>query len=235
MQHDFFQNALTSFIYDLNSRLKHFSNSINDSKFPIMIMNTGDEVYLANMQEDSKDKVRLYDRIPRMILSIGGADIKTDQLSNPNNFGKLSDNSTGFNNTKVATVRRIPISFVVNSKVYFSNMLQYLSFIEVFLSTTFRVSSFNFKHSGAVHYGSYTSSNSFDGNPNFGLRHDSEKRRIELDITFELELQFPAYDYYGARNGDDMLDATDVIKSFVHRTETQNDPKQIVHIPQDCC
>jgi hypothetical protein len=235
MVHDFFENALTGFLKDIYGKLKPYEGVIN-AKFPVMIMNTGDETFLSNMlDEDSPLSVsepKLYQRVPRMVCNPLGIDISTDQLSAKKTYGKMVDISNlGYKTKKATNVRRIPLTTVISSKVYFSNIFQYLQFVEILLMTAFKENTYNFVYVGNTQVGSYSFTTSFEGVPNLSLSHDSEKRWREMELSFTLGLQYPAYDYYGGAT--ELMDATNTIKIFKNFVDTTTDPKILTTTKQN--
>lgn len=228
MKHDFIDNGLTAFIADLDRKLVPYGEILGQ-KFPVAIKNTGDESFLTNQYKDNPKQ--FYNKIPRMSMQSGGFEVLTDQLTKPRNFGRLMDQNsmTGIKAAKRTNLRRIPLQTVFAAEAVFENMMQYFKFIEIVLSTSFRINRYSFYHAGYIQIGEYTYTNSYNGEPNLGLGHDTEKREIKMPMTFELNLQMPAYDYY---NSESMLDASNTMQELIHRTDTTTDPVEEIHVPQ---
>lgn len=233
MLHNFFEVALTAMIDDLTNRLSPYSAYIKQ-KFPIMIMNTGDEVFIQNINPDSGTK--LYNRVPRMVLDPEGVSVLLDQLTSPHNLGKFveQDIVSGFKSSKVANVRRIPIELPMQAQVYFSNVFEFFSFIEILFCTTFRDNLFDFYYNDIRHTGSYNYQDSFDPQTNKSLGFDSEKRQRIMNLTFNVDLQFPAFDYYNSRS---LIDGANSIQQAQHRMHSNGvfnlGSAESIYVPQD--
>ena len=107
-------------------------------------MNTGSEAYMSNMasEKDKEKQNKLYQRVPRMVVSPSSIDISSDQLSNPNIMGKMVDHVLDVNDEliktqKIMNVRRVSLQHLLSAKVYFSNIFEYYKFTEILLMVVF--------------------------------------------------------------------------------------------------
>lgn len=197
-------------------------------------MNTGDEVFIHNSNPDTGPK--LYNRVPRMVLDPEGLTILIDQLTSPHNLGRFveKDNVVGSKSSKVANVRRVPIEFPMQAQVYFSNIFEFFSFVEILLCTTYRDNIFDFYYNDIRFIGSYNYQDSFDPQSNQTLGFDSEKRQRILPLNFNVDLQFPAFDYYNSRS---IIDGANAIQQVIHRMHTNGtfnvNTAEIAKLPQD--
>lgn len=194
MVHNFFENALRAMMYDISLRSSPL-NSVYKQTFPVAIMNTGDEVYMSNMFVD--DPKQIYQRVPRMTFDIGGLTVNADQLTNPHTLGEFKDTVHSFKKARAANVRRMPIEFEMSAQVYFSNIFEFLQFTEVVLMNTYKNNIFPFYYLDKRHVGSYSYQDNLTGETNSTLGYDTDRRGRILSLAFTVELQYPAYDYYG--------------------------------------
>lgn len=233
MIHDFFESALKGMLSNLTERMQPYSEYLNRT-FPILVMNTGDEVFLQNIKPDDANKT-LYNSIPRMVCDIGGINVLSDQLSSMTNYGRftIQDDITGIKSEKVANFRRIPLNITVNAQVYFSNIFQYLQFVEILLMMTYDNCVFTYYYQDKFLQGNFNYQDQYNTEPNMSLSFDSDKRHRIMNLTFEVELQFPSFDYYNTRS---MLDATKAIQTVIYRVHPDDKfylpTASIVQIPQ---
>lgn len=196
MKFNFFETSIKAFLFGIDQRLVAYQE-YTKQRFPLYIMNTGDEVYLSNLFKDEKNQP--YQKVPRMIFNIGGFSVNDDEISNPYNVAKFVDldKESGYKTHKRSGMRRIPVVLSIESMVTFSNIFQYFTFLEIFLMTTYRTNIFKYYYLDKLLTGSFSYSASFDGDQNLNLAFDNEKRQITLPIPFEISLQFPSLDYFG--------------------------------------
>src|SRR5690606_13378187 len=158
------------------------------------------------------EEKQFYNRIPRLVLQTGGFSVQPDQLTAPRTWAKFVDKgSDGIKTGKATYMRRIPLQTTMTGKLYFENIKQVFVFVEIMLSTSYRLNTYSFFHADKIHAGQYSYANDYEGRANLELAHDHTARRSEMDLVFDLGLQFPAYDYYNASH---MMDATNVIKEI---------------------
>lgn len=230
MKHDFLEMSIKAMIDDLTKKLEPFSSEI-ETKFPIMIMNSGDEVYLSNIND--KSSTNLHDRVPRMVLDVNGFTVNVDQLTNPYIMSKFNDDNAGFVSPKRSMVKRIPIEFPITAQVYFSNVFEFFKFTEILLMVTYRNNVFDYYYAGKYLKASYNYQDDFTPDVNKTLAYDNDRRQRVLPLNFSLELQFPAYDYY---NSNSILDESTKIQTGLHRTHTEDDfdadTAEKVYVPQ---
>ena len=126
----FFPRVIKGLLVDLNEHLK-----IRGYNVPHMIVNTGDDVmYLINKGYDhSKEPMEntneswIYQVNPRGVLTIGGIDIQTDQLSNPYTRGNIQIEDDGKLFTLNGEYKRVPLKMHATIKYVtdsFTDMLE---------------------------------------------------------------------------------------------------------------
>lgn len=238
LDHTFFQTALAAFISDFSSNIEPFRDAISISTenvgqksiVPVYISNTGDEVFLSTMLFKSEDeKKKLYQQNPRIVFSVGGISTDTDALTNPHEFGRfvVSDSDQKFE--KASKVRRIQTRVSLPYEMIFSNIDQYLKFVDVMLTVFDRATVFEFVHAGKIHQATYNlTANDYDSSANFSLGHDSDKRRRLMNASIELVVQFPAFDVYRHKEeSSEIFDATKTMKKLVHSVFNENNENLI--------
>jgi hypothetical protein len=198
-KHDFFKQAGTALVSYLDKLLNvPLTSAIpNMTKFPIMIKNTGDETFITNMHESANAET-LYGLVPRLTLDVGGISIQSGQLTNPHQMGLLlaKNAETDINEAYSTNVRRIPVEWVFNSEAVFSNILEYLAFVEVYLTVSHHNHLFVFYHAGTEYSGTFFLQEDMNSDTNLQLQFDSDKRLRKLPLAFSVQLQFPAFDIY---------------------------------------
>lgn len=179
-----------------------------------MIMNTGDEVFLQNITPDSGAKI--YNRIPRMTFDLEGMSIPNDQLSSIHNLGHFTDYNPAIDakSEKVSNYRRIPIQFGLSCQIVFNNIFELFGFVEILLMTTYKNNVFSFYYLDKFCQGSYSYQDNINDEVNKALGFDADKRTRTLPLSFTVELQFPAFDYY---NSMSLFDATNAIQTCIYR------------------
>lgn len=225
-KHDFFVQAGTAFVGYLDRLLKvPMKTAIPTIKeFPIFIKNTGDEVFLSNMQESSskKDVSTLYTFVPRMSLEVQGINMQSGQLTNPHELGAFSATAANseFKSNFVANVRRIPIEWTFNSELVFNNVLEYLAFIEIFLTVSHLNHYFTFYHAGTEYSGTFFLQEDLDTSVNLSLQFDADKRTRKMPLVFTLQLQFPAFNIYSRDSWNkyqgQVLNSNDTMQHLIH-------------------
>lgn len=192
-KHDFFEKSMMGLTRYLNSLFKPYSRYLSQD-FPIGIVHTGDEKYLFDQIYDGK----IYDNVPRWSLAFAGLNTLKEENTNYHELGffvALDENQR--KREYGAPIQRITTEITFNTELLFSNIIEYLTFIEIYLTLTTIRHSFSFYHAGKRHIGIFELPEITDDeyNQTFGMTAD--KREHKLLLSFVLQLQFPAYQIYG--------------------------------------
>lgn len=231
LPHDYFVIAAKAWLSYMDAIYQPFSQSI-DASFPIQIKNTGDEVFLSTLWEGSKKKSKdLYSAVPRMDVSVAGISMALDQMSNPFNMGHLSTKGkTEFTESRVHYVRRLPVSWIFNAEVKFNNVIEYLKFVDILLTVSFKVHTFHFWYLGQRYDCVFEIPVDYDSDKNISLGLDAEKRHYTLPLNFDLQLQFPAYDIYdvGITDTHEGFGKTETMTKLIHKlhVKSENSPDE---------
>lgn len=174
---------------------------IRDKVFPIFIMNTGDEVFMSNMTDIGEAKTELYDRLPRMVLSVKDLSIDTDQLTKPGNKTRIGAKVNDELKMGWTSARRIPLSLIIQTKTFFSTLNEYLEFIEYYITIIANYSlSFSFYHNNVLFQGLIKQVFDYENDTNYDLSFDSATRNKSIEMRFEIDIQMPAYNIYPVEN-----------------------------------
>lgn len=201
-KHDFLRSSMTGFIATLDNLFENYQKHINNDKFPIFIVNTGDEVYLSNMSNMGSSGKEHYDYVPRMAMSFSSISIQSDQYTAPGVIGRINvkNKSNSLTVSGLTHLRRIPITIQLGTEVVFSKIHEVLSFVEYYVSAVSHTSlAFEFIHNGIVHQAAFEQLTDFDKDTNFSLGFAGDKREHRLPLSFVLNVQMPAYNLYKAK------------------------------------
>lgn len=202
-EHTFFRTSIIGFIDALDRLFEPYAKQHlkNNQKFPIFINSVGDEVYMSNLTSIGEKQVELYDYNPRMSLSFGGISIEQDQLTAFAVVGRTQVKNASNQKIDVLThLRRMPIKLLLKAEIVFHKLSEMLEFIEYYLHATSHLGmGFEFMHAGCVHQATFGYAWEMDPSINFGLEFSSEKREVRVPITFEVNVQFPAHNFYESK------------------------------------
>lgn len=172
------------------------------TEVPHIILNTGDdEIWRRSLGYDFSEEMegsssdQIYMKIPRCIVTVGGVNVLTDQLSSPYSRGKLQLETDEDILELVAEMRRMPFTIDISLKYYVSTYNEILKLMQKLLGELVFIKSFNFIYLGQVINASYKIGESFEGQYNAefdGESSDSKTRTMEISV--ELESYLPIYD-----------------------------------------
>lgn len=226
IEHNYFPIAASAFISYLDTIFKPFEDSLpTKQKFPIAILNTGDEVFLTNKYaENDKSTATFYNLVPRLSLDVKGFTIDNSQLTNRNVYGEIiGKNEEDFDQKYVIPVRRIPTEWIFATEAHFNNIIEYMKFVEIYLTTSHHNHYFTFNYAGKEFNGAFFLQEDLESNANMLLQFDTEKRKRILPMTFVLQLQFPSLDMYPRGLHDDgSIPAGQTMIKLIHNLDVEN-------------
>lgn len=202
IEHNFIKVGLTSFLKSMDNLFEGYKAHINNDSFPILIMNSGDDVFLSNLNDNGKNKTEHYSLVPRMSLSVGGVTIDIENLSKKANPAriKLFDKQTNKLVSGTTHMRRIPIKITLPVSVVFSKLHEFLTWVEYYMSATSHTTHvFKFGYAGTVHQGVANFIWEYNSEANFEFMFGSDKKERKLPLIIEVEMQFPAFNLYEAK------------------------------------
>lgn len=193
-EHDFFMNSITALNRYLIALFKPFQKKLKQT-FPIGIINTGDEKFLMDMVGAKN----IYDNSPRWSLDIAGINTKPEENTSFHELGFFiaKDLETGKSKEYGTNIQRKTTEVTFNTEVVFNNILEYFSFVEIYLCLTSIRHCFSFYHAGKRHLGIFELPDIQDDEKNSTFGFAAERRGHKLQLSFILQLQFPAYNIYG--------------------------------------
>lgn len=198
LKHNFIEKALTAHVSILDSIFKNYIPLLNNKKFPIYYINNGDDIFIGNLTDNGKDQKEHYTSVPRMVLSMKGIQVETDQLTAGGIAGRIGmrddENRLVMGMTHL---RRIPMKIGISCEVTFTKLHEYLSFVEFFLMNMANCSmSFQFLYEGVVHNAVMSNVWDYDRDENLTFEFGSEKKQKTLNFIMSLDVQFPGYNVY---------------------------------------
>lgn len=201
LEHKFIYTALTSFTELMDRVFKEYENNFIDGKFPIQFINVGDDVYLSNYVDIGKDKKEFYKTTPRIDLSLGGVNIEPSELTNKYITARIgvrdSDNKLLLGQSHV---RRVPLKIAVSSKIVFTKLHEYLSFVEYYLTVlAHNQITTEFEYEGLIQSMVVSNVWDYDSEANLTFDFGSDKKERVCNILFTLDLQFPSYLFYDVK------------------------------------
>lgn len=225
VEHNYFPQAAAAFIDYLDKLFEPFSDTLSDKKYPIAILNTGDEVFLSNKYiEHNKISKTFYNRVPRLSLDVKGFTIDTSDLTNRNVYGEITGkNDDGFDQSFVVPVRRIPIDWVFSVEAHFNNIIEFMKWVETYLTVSHHNHYFTFYYGDKLFNCTFFLQEDLESNANMMLQFDAEKRKRILPLTFVLRLQYPSLDIYPRGLHDNVvIPAGQTMIKLIHNIDVEN-------------
>lgn len=195
---DFFKVAITAFMEDLRRNVRLFQNDL-----PVYIFNTGDQLLTDEWVYSQGQEV------PRMVVDVDNMSILPDQLTNPYQRGEfiLTDNRQDIGYS--AYVRRIPLNYTLPVKLTVSNIIEALKWQEVLLLLLYRNNVFHFQYYKKDNRGVYRFPEDTTQERNVEFGFDDTRRYRTIQFNIEIELQYPAFDWF---NSSSLFGMNDVIR-----------------------
>lgn len=193
-KHDFFENAMTAMVKYLVMLYQPFSNVVGQNTI-VGFVNSGDEKFLQDMILSGNQ----YDYTPRCSLVMIGLTEQRGDRSNKNTYGKFQ--AKNLDNKKIenysAQYRRVPIDVSIEAEMVFTNIFEYLTFVEIYLMMTDEYHSFNFWHGGNVYNAILELPEIAEPTINTEFGINSDTRQWKMVLNYNLKTQFPAFKIYG--------------------------------------
>ena len=235
-QENFFSKLIKGLMSDLAGSIKVRGRSV-----PHMIISTGDDIlYLENKGQDMKiepqevsNEKYVYNYVPRGVVTPGGVNILTDQLTSPYTRGQLQFTYQDTLYDFTAEFRRMPVTMSVSIKYYldsFTDSLEVLQYIMTHLSF---IKNFQIVYLGQQIPCSYKFPENLEEqfNAEFdGLSQDSKYRTVEVQL--EVESNLPVY-YPRTAVESDLTIAGGYVWQKTHLDEQGNEVKEIFYTEED--
>lgn len=210
MGNDFYISMLTSFSLDLSKKLDSFAKSLGLDKIPVIIANSGDEDYFNDHYGEGVIK-----QIPRISVTPQNLTVKNENSTEVFNvrYSEIEDNKE---TPMVTDGFCIPVSFTVDCEMLFNNMMEYLRFLDVYLSNVYKSNTFVFASKGNYYNGYYAPSFDFQQTKNVELPFSNEKKGGVSQFSFDIECDFYSY------NKNNAIEAKDTIALTEHNIDSNN-------------
>lgn len=196
-QENFFSKLIKGLMVDLTDAVKVRGKSV-----PHMIINTGDDtMYLERKGQDMSVEPKevsnedyVYNYIPRGVVTPGGINILTDQLTSPYTRGTLQLEYDGNIYEFTSEFRRMPLTMSVNVKYYLDSFTDTLEVLQYIVTHLNFIRTYQIIYMGQSIMCSYKFPENLEDefNAEFdGLSQDSKFKTIEVQL--EVETNIPVY------------------------------------------
>jgi hypothetical protein len=194
---NFFSKLIKGLMYDLVDSIKVRGKSV-----PHLILNTGDDImYLEVKGQDmsieptevSNEKF-VYNYVPRGVVTPGGIDILTDQLTSPYTRGQFQFDYDDTLYTFTAEFRRMPLKVNTTIKYYLDNFTDTLELTQYIITHLNFIKNYQIIYMGQTIPCSYRFPENLEGEYNAefdGLSQDSKYRTVEVQL--EIETNIPVF------------------------------------------
>lgn len=194
---NFFSKLIKGLMEDLTDAVKVRGKSV-----PHMIINTGDDImYLERKGQDmsvepkevSNEKY-IYNYIPRAVVTPGGVNLLSDQLTSPYTRGTLQFEEDGNLQEFTAEFRRMPLTMSVGVKYYLDSFTDALEVLQYIITHLNFIRTFQIVYLGQSILCSYKFPEDLqeEFNAEFdGLTQDSKYKTVEINL--EIETNLPVY------------------------------------------
>lgn len=196
-QENFFSKLIKGLMSDLAGSIK-----VRGKLVPHMIISTGDDIlYLENKGQDIKiepqevsNEKYVYNYIPRGVITPGGVNILTDQLTSPYTRGQLQFTHDGTLYDFTSEFRRMPVTMSVTVKYYLDSFTDSLEILQYIMTHVSFIRNFQIIYLGQQIPCSYKFPDSLEEQftAEFdGLYQDSKYKTVEIQL--EVESNLPVY------------------------------------------
>lgn len=194
-QEMFFSSVIKGLMLRLNKDI-----SIREQKVPHIIINTGsDALYLERKGHDISieptqvsNEDYIYNIVPRCIVTPGGIDLLTDQLTNPYSLGQFQYENEETVLSLTAEFRRLPVKLNVDLKYMTDSYRDLLELTQQILTKLSFIQTYNITYMGQLIQCSYRIPESFSGEYMTELDgFTTESKNKTLTISLELETNLP--------------------------------------------
>lgn len=194
-QEMFFSSVIKGLMLRLNKDI-----SIREQKVPHIIINTGsDALYLERKGYDISieptqvsNEDYIYNIVPRCIVTPGGIDLLTDQLTNPYSLGQFQYENEETVLSLTAEFRRLPVKLNVDLKYMTDSYRDLLELTQQILTKLSFIQTYNITYMGQLIQCSYRIPESFSGEYMTELDgFTTESKNKTLTISLELETNLP--------------------------------------------
>ena len=197
----FFKSLISAFLIDITNTIQ-----LNGKSIPHLIPHTGDDtLYLMDRGYDhsiepcevsNQGPKNFYQMVPRGMVKPAGININNADFTSPFTRGLFNVvNSEDQLTTYSAVFRRIPLVFNVEVTYVLPNYFDLLNTIQSILSNCYSLRTFDFVYLGQILTASYKLPDSLEGQYQVDIDGSSTESKDKIiNITFDIESNFPTYD-----------------------------------------
>lgn len=194
-QEMFFSSVIKGLMLRLNKDI-----SIRNQQVPHIIISTGsDALYLEHKGHDMSieplqisNEDYIYTTVPRCIVTPGGIDLLTDQLTNPYSLGQFQYENEETLLSLTAEFRRLPVKLNVELKYVMDSYRDLLELTQQILTKLSFIQTYNITYMGQMIQCSYRIPDSFSGEYMTELDGSTtDSKNKTLSISLELETNLP--------------------------------------------
>jgi hypothetical protein len=196
-QQNFFSILIKGLMLKLSEEI-----SVRNLPIPHIITHTGDDTmyievknkdYSASSLETTNENY-IYSIIPRCIVTPGGIDFVTDQLTSPHSLGQLQLEYDNHIYNLAGEFRRIPIKMGFELVYHLDTFSDMLELVQQIASKLTFIKTYNVVYMGQVIKCSYKIPESYQGEwmtEMDGMTQDSKDKKVSLSI--EVESNYPIF------------------------------------------
>lgn len=197
---NFIERGFESFIRSLQTKFRKYRED-----FPVYIFNTGDEVYMFDWKDTGGSGKTfkasdIYQSKPRLEIKIDDLQINSDQLTMPFIEGVFTIPIDKRDTTFYGQVKRIPITYTVTATLVCDSLLHSFKYTELLLTMMYRSNTFEFWHAKRRHQGVYFIQDSLPTEKTVEMSFSPDSRDWKLGLTINVNMQFPAFDFFNPSN-----------------------------------
>lgn len=194
----FFPIIIKGLLIKLNEQL-----TIRDKRIPHFIIHTGDDtMYLSVKGQNASiepleisNENYVYNSVPRCLVTVGGINLETDQLTNPYVHGQMQYESEDNIYTLVGEFRRIPIKLTVNCKYYVDNWGDMMELTQHIISKLAFIQTYTVSYMGQAIRCSYNIPTDLDHEYTAELDGTTQDNKLRTtEISLDIETNFPVWE-----------------------------------------
>lgn len=199
MKYNFYEKAVISVITDLKKQFKNFayvSNQERFQEFPVFLQTSGDQTYMTVHSDrlekkDKSDKVTM----PFMALAFSGISINEANKTNEISDGEFVIDINGFNTNYSSEMSTYDTTVRIEANVMFSDIFQYLAFVEYLMNGVYKNRPFRFSYFGKVQQGTWALETT-DHDVEMDLVGAFSTEQVsshQESLSFQISLPYPSF------------------------------------------
>ena len=224
----FLRSAFIGMLNDLSARLN----------MPVYMLSTGDQIYWQSVTQNLassgdiddmlKESKNFATEVPRCVVSIESYSFKQSAITQSDTPIRLivpiKNDSDEFENlwSVMTSMKRLPLDFSVNAKIFTSTWLLGLDMLEYTLAKLYDLCAYDFVWYGVINGGAYEFSQPSLHNQFNIMQQDTGNQAI-IDLNLTLHLQYPAIN-----TSKNEYELSGIIYNWCHGIEIPDIPDETV-------